>query len=219
MSDIMTEQDLADLEAMMNELGEEVEAPKPAKEPEQIKEVEVKAEKAPEPEPEPEPKKTDQRRVQVNSKPAKANVQAEFDLPRFSEQVRNDVAFNELTIQEDYMKQAALVAYYSTIAHRAAERLEKAKAKLDLVEALVDNELRMEAVNSGEKITEALVAKRIKLDGRYQAAQTKVIEARTLAGVTKDAMEALRHKRDMLIQVGADIREEMKGGLRMKGNS
>lgn len=220
MSDFLTEEELAEIEALSQE-DEGIESPP--------KEDLSVPNEEPELEPQTEPEKVEEApKVEEKKRPIKLsnsgktfsdNKRDQDDPVSFSKKLREDVAFNEHNLNESFMNQAAHVAYYSVIAHRSAEAHEKAKAKLDLVEAMIDNELRNEAIDKGEKVTEALLAKKIKLDTRYQAAQYAVIEARTKAGITKDAMEAFRHKRDMLIQVGADQREEMKGELRMKAVS
>jgi hypothetical protein len=44
----------------------------------------------------------------------------------------------------------------------------------------------------------------------------RVIDAKGKADLAKNVLESFRHKRDMLIQVGADMREEFKGQMRMK---
>lgn len=194
--DILTDQEL---EEMMAELeGESVdEAPQAvAKEPATEEPEPAVAEK-----PKPKPKGT--------PKPA---VKAFID----PDQLKQDVQYSEAAISNAYADQASKFVHYAYLGHQAQHQADRLKSKLELMEARIDKEIREDAADEKKKITEKQIASQILLDARYQRAHEQYLEAKMIAGLAKEALEAFRQRRDMLIQVGADLREEMKGELRMR---
>jgi len=75
--------------------------------------------------------------------------------------------------------------------------------------------LRNEAVASKTKITEKAIEDYIKLDPRWQKAAKMVNKTRADADLAKQALFALSQKRDMMVQIGVSLREEMKGEVRL----
>ena len=55
----------------------------------------------------------------------------------------------------------------------------------------------------------------VKLDPRWIKGKNTVIEAETIASINKSLVISLADRRDMMIQLGADRREEFKGGVRI----
>lgn len=131
-------------------------------------------------------------------------------------QLQKDLAFREDNLDDAFMSQAGMFAHYSGVAHRAARRYDNIAQQVKLVEARLDQEIRQEASHTGEKITETLVKNRILLDPRHRKITERMLDAKAVAAMTKDACEAFKQRRDMLIQFGANVREEHKGELRLK---
>jgi F0F1-type ATP synthase membrane subunit b/b' len=114
------------------------------------------------------------------------------------------------------MSQPGFFAHYSGVAHRASRRYDQLVQQEKLVYASLDNEVRKTAAADSEKVTEPVVKNRILLDSRHRKITERMLDAKAVAGMTKDACESFKQRRDMLIQVGANIREESKGELRMR---
>lgn len=60
-----------------------------------------------------------------------------------------------------------------------------------------------------------MVENAVKTDPRWLAGKENVIEAETIAAVNKSLAISLADRRDMLIQLGADRRDEAKGQARL----
>lgn len=76
---------------------------------------------------------------------------------------------------------------------------ERAKARLDVVEAEIDREIRLEPKAFGlEKATEGAIDKAVTLDRRYRAAVRRVVEARHAVDVGQAVCDALEHKKKAL---------------------
>lgn len=180
--------------------------------------------KAAKPEPEPEipvpklPTREHQAEVEndaigASDKPAstKASLNFYVDAAKFQEETR----FTEATLDDAMMKQSALRAYYGTMAANAEAQHSRLKVRFEVLEAKLYDEHRKTLESSGSKVTEKAVESAVKLDPRWATAKNAVIEAETIASVNRAMVFSLADRRDMLIQLGADRREEFKGNLRI----
>lgn len=130
-----------------------------------------------------------------------------------AEQVKKDTSFSDTDLDTPMMQQASLFAHYSHLAALAAKQVDDLKLRQSIVESKLDKELRDEAAASGTKITESQLGKDIMRKREFVEVSMMVNEAKMIEGLIKGACEALRQKRDMLIQIGVGRREEMKGDL------
>jgi hypothetical protein len=124
-------------------------------------------------------------------------------------------------LDQGFRKQAGLFAHYAVQHYRAVRQEASAKILMEVTEAQVDKELRDDAIGDdtkpAKKITDKSVEASIARDIRYVKAQRAYNEAKALASLANNALEAFKQRRDMLIQLGASEREEMKGEMSMRG--
>lgn len=132
--------------------------------------------------------------------------------------IQRDLAFNTSNMDKAFTSQAGLYFRYGELSARVTRSYEDMKLKIGILESKIYTELRASMENEKKKPTEALLEKNIKLDPRYQKAMVKLNNLRHLASIAKETLEAFKQKRDMLIQKGADIREEMKGNLHLNSS-
>lgn len=138
-----------------------------------------------------------------------AVVKEFVDIAKF----RGDVAINPLTIDDSFVTQASMFAHYGILAAAAAKQVDKLKLKVKTVEAELNNRYRKQFLADGVKSTEGMIANAVATDARYIKAQRDYIDAEEQLEIAKIATEGFRQRRDMLIQLGADAREERKGEL------
>lgn len=136
-----------------------------------------------------------------------------------AQQLKRDVSFSDNAITDAYMEQASLYVEYSQIAQQAELQADSFRQKVEIIEAKIDQEIRSEYLNRGEKLTENQLGRMLTLDKRVIGIKKRYLEAKSIAGFSKGALEAIKQKKDMLIQCGADLREESKGQLRMNGSA
>jgi hypothetical protein len=196
-------------------------------------------EKAPEPEPEPEPEPTPVVRepdpepaLRVAKVEVPKEVKAELvEEPPVREvesaagaklnfyvdvnQFNRDTKLTEATLDAAMMEQAGLRAYYGSQAANAEAQHARLKTRFDVLEAKLYDEHRKGLAASGEKTTEKMVENAVKLDPRWLKGKNAVIEAETIASINKSLVISLADRRDMMIQLGADRREEFKGATRI----
>lgn len=133
------------------------------------------------------------------------------------DQLALDVSFFRENLSEAFSNQAALFSFYGGKAHDAQKEADKSKIALEIMEARIDKEIREDMIAEGTKVTEKMVENAIKRDSRYQKAQMRLVDAKHIAGLCRTAVDAFAHRRDMLVQSGADVRKDMEGSMRMHG--
>lgn len=140
----------------------------------------------------------------------------ESDLRTFldMDKLKADLEFTETNISLAMTRQAALFAHYSTLAHQAQFQADRADQQVDLVEAQLDQKYRDAFATAGQKVTENMIKASIIKDDKYQKAMLRKHEAKAIAEMVKSAADSFRHRRDMLIQVGADLRQQAQGAVR-----
>lgn len=141
-----------------------------------------------------------------------SNLKTFIDTDRLSE----DLSFTQTNISLAMTRQASLFAHYSMLAHKAQFQADRADQQVDLVEAQLDQKYRDAFATAGTKVTENMIKSAIIKDSKYQAALIRKHESKAIAEMVKSAADSFRHRRDMLIQVGADLRAEAQGGVRTK---
>jgi len=130
-------------------------------------------------------------------------------------QFNRDTKLTEATLDQAMMEQAGLRAYYGSQAAQAEAQHARLKVRFDVLEAKLYDEHRKALAAGGEKVTEKMVENAVKLDPRWAKAKNTLVEAETIASINKSLVISLADRRDMMIQLGADRREEFKGGVRI----
>lgn len=141
-----------------------------------------------------------------------------YKLDRFidGDQIVKDTQLNMLDLNDGFLNQAGLAAYYGMMSARALGQAASMKLRRDVVTAKISQQLRGEAdSNSKAKLTEAALAEKVDKDPRVQAIREAYNQSCVIEAELKAAVDAIKNRRDMLIQLGAHAREEMKGTLRM----
>ncbi|TSP13996.1 hypothetical protein [Cupriavidus campinensis] len=128
---------------------------------------------------------------------------------------RASTSVSEVNLDQAMMEQSALRSYYGAMLARAEAQHARVKARFEVKEAQLYDTHRRSLAETGEKVTEKAVENAVKLDPAWLTAKNLVIEAESIAGVLKALNESLKDRRDMVIQLGADRRDETKGQARI----
>src|SRR5690606_19375567 len=122
-------------------------------------------------------------------------------------------------LSDAMVHQASLFTKYGVLAADAAHQVDVVKMLLESTEATVYKLLRDEAVKASEKVTEAQLEKMVARHSNVVAMKRALNAAKRVEAQSKTAVEAFRHKRDMLVQLGATSREELKGELTIQSRN
>ena len=131
-------------------------------------------------------------------------------------QLKKDLAFSLADLSSAMMAQASLFAHYGTQAALASRQVNDLEMLIEVTEgklyrAFRDEALKAKDKDKADKPTEAALKSRVQSDGRLVALQRSLNEALQIESLAKTAVEAFRHRRDMLVQQGLISREEIKG--------
>lgn len=148
--------------------------------------------------------------------PAPGYAVREFIEPQ---DLKRDVAFSTNDLTSAMMSQASMFSHYGVLAANASRQVDTVKLLLENTEAAVYKMLRDQAATNGEKVTEAQLEKLVTRHPRVIAMKKSLNEAKRVEANAKIAVEAFRHRRDMLVQMGLISREEMKGELSIRAKS
>jgi hypothetical protein len=136
----------------------------------------------------------------------------------FAEQLMADININMAELNEAFMKQASLYVYYAYQIKSVSTELGRKRIHLDTMFAKLAKECRKEYVNAGIKPTEKMIENQIFITSSYVALNLSIVDLKTTETLLRDCLEALKHKKDMLVQLSVSQREEIKGGMRMLEN-
>lgn len=133
-----------------------------------------------------------------------------------------DEAYDALKVDPTHIidqltEQPALYAYWSILSEEADVLLLTRKKRLDRVEADLDDRLRREARDEEEKITEAIIQRRILRESDYAEAEEAMIDARRNASYLGVIRRALEQRLSALIAVNNRDRSEMSATGREGG--
>lgn len=221
-----------------------VAAPAPEPEPAVEQEPEPEPEAKPEPEPVKEAPKPAERRVLAGeTKSALTVVQpapwesevvepAKPDVPKTGapapkappelqfyvdvNEFKRDTAVSDINLDKCMIEQNGLRAYYGANAARAEAQADRTKLQVEIAEAkLYDKHRKALADDPTIKVTEKMVENAVRLDPAYAKIKNRLIEADSIASISKHLVESLKDRRDMIIQLGADRRDEGRGQARV----
>ena len=128
-------------------------------------------------------------------------------------QFKKDVSYSTADLNSAMADQASLFAHYGEIAARAAKQVDDCELLLDAAEAKIYRIIRDNYAKSGEKVTEAMLAKEVSVHPQVVQFKRALNAAKQIEATAKTYAEAFRHRKDMLVQQGSTAREEMKGSV------
>lgn len=148
-----------------------------------------------------------------------AAVQQGYAVRNFidADQLKRDISFNLLDLSNAMMEQASLFVYYGSLAADAEKQVSAVKLMLETTEAAIYQAVRSNKIANDERFTEALLENEVSRHPRVISIKKSLADARRVESTCKTAVEAFRHRKDMLIQQGLITREEMKGQTFIKG--
>ena len=125
------------------------------------------------------------------------------------------LGFPKLTLIKLFLNNLHLRAYYGALAAERESFANRLETVVDAKEATLARQIRAKALDEGKKLSEKMVEELVRSDPSWIKMKNAVYEAQAQASIAKAFVQSLVDRRDMLIQLGADRRDESKGQLRM----
>ena len=145
-----------------------------------------------------------------------SNAQQDLDITK-------DLEFTAENLNQAYIEQPAKFAYWASLAVNSKAALDRKKLEVERQENYLkktlfgelDTIVRHRMDEEGEKITEARVTARIYTEPQYTeelkklyVLQDELLELQTQTDILYTAKEAFIQRKDMIISLGANIRQE-----------
>ena len=126
-----------------------------------------------------------------------------------------DTRISEVDLDKAFFEQSSLRAYYGALAAEYESFANRLETVVEAKEAVIARQIRAQALNENKKLSEKMVEELVRSDPKWIKMKNAVYEAQAQATIAKAFVQSLIDRRDMLIQLGADRRDESKGQLRM----
>ena len=127
------------------------------------------------------------------------------------EQVQADCAINPTNIENELLGLSSIFARYGLLVARARVQRDGFKSRKSLTEALLEKEIRDKAAVDEEKVTNPQVAAKIAGNIQYVEADLALNEAAAVLAACTEARDAVKVKRDMLVQLNKNRATEYRG--------
>ena len=127
--------------------------------------------------------------------------------------LKNDMSYSVSDLSSAMMQQGSLMVHYGVLLSKASRQVDDLKLLLETTEAVVYRNIRDAAIKAGNKLTEAQIEKEIVLSANVLSIKRALAEAKQIESLAKTSVEALRHKKDMLVSQGLIAREEIRGDV------
>ena len=134
---------------------------------------------------------------------------------KVDEYLRQCVELEPEALQEEYSRLSGDYAHWNQRFKDASRDLLMAEFEETKVAARLRIFFKESVGPGGKPPTEATVEAHVVLAPDYEAAHLKAIEAQVESTYLKGVMESLRTKREMLVSLGAHVRQELQGDLRL----
>ena len=131
-----------------------------------------------------------------------------------AQEIADDVSFTEADLNDNMIRQPSLVAHYGRLLAENQYKMDLSKQKMEIAESRAAHLMREEANEDGKKITEALINSTLPTITSVVEARISYNKAKRDYEAMKHALEAFRHKKDMMIQIGVNRRTEMDNKIR-----
>ena len=150
--------------------------------------------------------------------PVEETKKTEASRERFSaETLRRDLAINDADLDSAMTEQAGLYGFYSMQYAKAQFEADQAKIRAEVAKARAHKDVRSRLISKGAKFSEALLEAEVTLHPEYQDALELSAKYRMRAEMLRQSLEALKQRRDMLVQKGKSRLEELRGEVYLRG--
>lgn len=127
-----------------------------------------------------------------------------------------ELEIDENNLNQELTEQPSRYSWWGVLALRARARRDKLEEKTKVVDAQIDADLRKEARENRSKITEKEIASKVLLDTKHTEAMTDYLKAKKEADILQvGAREAFAQRKDCLISLAANLRQELDSELRI----
>lgn len=124
--------------------------------------------------------------------------------------LQEDIFVDRSRLNDEFAEHASRFGWYSTAYELCVDHEARLKAKLERAYAQLDAQARAQMEAAGVKVTEKKVENTVITQPEYISIYEEYLDAKLQVGLLKAARDAMIHKKEMLVSLGANLRSEMK---------
>jgi hypothetical protein len=134
-------------------------------------------------------------------------IDANGELQTYS--LKQELNINGFNVKEEFYSHPAKYVYWTSLLERMKLQQESDALALERCRASLYEPTRVQYVNAGvTKPTKDQIEAGIQLDPTYQQLSEVLLKTKYIVGKLQYTVKAFEHRRDMLIQIGAELRRE-----------
>lgn len=134
----------------------------------------------------------------------------EIDSKNYRKLIAEISTINPGNVDDHLATLPAIYGYYAGLLAEAKEEMETINLNIEQVEAEVRRKTRMALKTQGSKITEKILDAETYVDQSYVFLKADLIRATTKFNLVRNILTTLEYKKDMLIQLSVNARQEKK---------
>lgn len=127
----------------------------------------------------------------------------------YTSNLANDIRIDRMNLSEEFADHSRRFAWYSTAYELSVDHETRLKALVDRAYAQLDTLIRANAEANGIKLTEKRVENAVITHHEYVDIQDQLFDAKLQTGLLKSARDAMMHRKDALVSIGANQRAEL----------
>lgn len=120
-----------------------------------------------------------------------------------------DLHLDRLNLNDEFERHAERYAFYSTAYELCLDKERRVKAALERAYAQLDAQARAQLTANGIRITEKKVENMVITTDDYISLQEEYFESQRWSGLLKAARDAMIHKKECMVSLGANFRQEV----------
>jgi hypothetical protein len=133
------------------------------------------------------------------------------------DKLKADLAYSLTNLSDAMMHQAGLHAHYTELLARCSRQVDDIELVLEVQEAKAFRKIRDALVAEEKKVVVSEIERDVRADPTIIAVKRALNAAKQVEATAKGAVKAFEQRKDMLVQHGADGRQEREGDLRTMG--
>jgi hypothetical protein len=134
----------------------------------------------------------------------------------FPNQLKEHLHVNQTNLNEEFSRHSRLFSVYATAHELALDVEARLKEELSRAYAVIDRAVREDGKMSAIKLSEKMVENTVITHPKYKEVLDNYLDAKRSASLLRAARDAMIHRRDMLIQLGANYRAEGMSEISIK---
>jgi len=133
-----------------------------------------------------------------------------------SKDIKEKLKVDPKNLNAELIEQPGLFAYYAYEMSKKKEELEELELDLDILESETDRKVRNNFLIKNEKVSEKKVEMVVMSITKVKELKRKIIKVNAEYNILKGIVRAYEQRKDVLVSLSANMREENKSDINLR---